>query len=85
MRIGPNDILEPGTEVRVGAMRGVVVGHEEHDARPSGKIIVHEVKMTERAKVLFGSKLSWELMDRPLTLRPNYSFVTVLNPKPGNK
>lgn len=78
MRIGPHDILEPGTEVRVGAMRGKVVGHTEETARPSGTIIVHEIRTTDRMKSHFGNRVTWEPVERSVIIRPNYSFVTVL-------
>ena len=57
--IGPNDVLDNGTTVRIGGRgNGVVIGHEIVPAHPCGMIAVHTIKLD--------SGEEW---------RGNYSFV----------
>lgn len=78
MSIGPNDVLANGTKVRVGTKRGEVVSHKIVRAIPSGSIVVHTIRFTERGIRGFGSNFKWVEI-KPIENEVNYSFIKVEN------
>lgn len=47
-RIGPHEMLEPGTKVKCGIKIGHIVSAKVVPAIPSGLIVVHTVRFTEK-------------------------------------
>lgn len=70
------DILDNGTRVRVGNEFGTVVGHKIAIAVPSGKIVVHTIRFTERRVRKFGNNWVIKPID-PVEKTINYSFIEV--------
>lgn len=74
MHLEPMDILQTGTKVVVGNRRGEVVSHETVQAHPSGLIVVHAVKLTEKIKILTANRRKWISIE-PVIMRVNYAGI----------
>lgn len=77
MGIGPHDLLDVGTKVRVGNLLGEVIKAEMLQAVPCGEIAVHTIKYTHRRKRMFGATFRVEELALPTEGTTNYSFIEV--------
>jgi hypothetical protein len=78
-QVGPMDVLPKGTEVQIGNKRGTVQSHKVVNAHPSGKIVVHKVKITHKRKILPGAKNArWDAVAKPEVWEGNYSALKSL-------
>lgn len=78
MRINPHQVLDNGTQVKVGSLLGTVIKHEVVPAVPCGMITVHTIKFTHRCKFNAG-RMTTIALAKPKTDSVNYSFIEVLS------
>lgn len=76
MKINPMDILPAGTKITVGGnKRGIIISHKIKQAIPSGLIVVHTIKLTEKIKILAVNKFKWVPMNKPKIYEINYTGI----------
>lgn len=74
MRIGPCDILAPGTRVASSGRRGVVLGHMETWDQFRSPIVVHRIHWQERYIATRGNVAIYKPIDEKSDC--NYSFLS---------
>lgn len=76
MRIGPNDILRPGTAVSIGSRSGTVLSSETVRDQHGGPIELHKIQLTHRTVHCVGHSRRVPL-EKPVIIQPNYSSIYV--------
>ncbi len=78
MSLGPQDLLEIGTKVRVHNMLGTVVKASLVPAHNGGYIALHTIKFTDKVEVWRGARKSKIVkLKKPITKSCNYAFIQV--------
>jgi hypothetical protein len=76
-RIGPHDMLDPGTRVRCGVKIGHVVSAKVVNAIPRGTIVVHTIMFTD--KFVRWPRRYIAKLEKPFKSEVNYSSIELFD------